>query len=93
MRQVVKVLLECVIRFSIYFRWYAFPNFCTQMSRPFAYVVRISSKASATAVVNPYALFFQGTLGLREISENISSRVNDMETAPNIISVMLILKI
>ena len=44
-----RVLLKCVIRCSISFRWYAFPNFCTQTSRPLAYGVRISPKASATA--------------------------------------------
>ena len=49
----VKVLLECPIRFSTSNRWYAFPNFCTQISRPHAYGVHISSKASATAVT-PY---------------------------------------
>ena len=27
-------LLKCGICFSISFRWYAFPNFCTQISRP-----------------------------------------------------------
>ena len=46
---VVKVLLKCVISFSISLRCYAFPSFCTQISRPLAYSVRISSKASATA--------------------------------------------
>ena len=30
MNPVVKVLFKCVIRFSISFRWCAFPNFCTQ---------------------------------------------------------------
>ena len=52
MNLVVKVLLQCVIRFSISFRWHAFPKFCTQISRPLAYGVRISSRASATAVVS-----------------------------------------
>ena len=45
----ILVVLKCGIRFSISFRWYAFPNFRTQISRPLAYSVRISSKASATA--------------------------------------------
>ena len=49
MNLMVKVLLKSGIRFSISFRWYAFQNFCTQISRPLAYGVRISSKASATA--------------------------------------------
>ena len=49
MNPAVNVLLKCVIRFSISCRWYAFPNFCTQISRPLAYGVRVSSKASATA--------------------------------------------
>ena len=35
--------------FLYFFRWYAFPNFSTQISRPLACGVRISSKASATA--------------------------------------------
>ena len=46
-----KVLFKCVIRFSLSFRWYAFSNFCTQISRPLAHGVRISSKASATAAL------------------------------------------
>ena len=50
MNLVVKVPLNCVIYFSISFRWCAFPNFCSHISRPLAYGVRISSKASATAV-------------------------------------------
>ena len=50
MNSAAKVLLKCGIRFSISFRWYAFPIFCTQVSRPLAYGVRISSKSSATAV-------------------------------------------
>ena len=37
MNQMVSVLLKYVIRFSISFRWCAFPNFCTQNSRPLAY--------------------------------------------------------
>ena len=36
-------------RFPIYFRWYAFPNFCMQISRSLAYGVHVSSNASATA--------------------------------------------
>ena len=36
MNSVVKVLLKWGIRSSIYFRWYAFPNFCTQICRPLA---------------------------------------------------------
>ena len=47
----VKVLLKCVIRLSISFRCYAFAYFRTQISRPLAYGVRISSIASATAVL------------------------------------------
>ena len=43
----VKVLLKCVIRFSISFCWYIFLNFCTNISRPLAYCVCIS-KASMT---------------------------------------------
>ena len=46
------MLLKCVIRFSISFRWYAFPNFRTQISCPLSYGVRISSKASATAGIS-----------------------------------------
>ena len=34
MNPVVKVLLKCVICFSISFHQYAFWNFCTQISRP-----------------------------------------------------------
>ena len=49
MNLVVKVLLKFIICFSISFRWYTFPNFCTQISCPLAYGVCISSKASATA--------------------------------------------
>ena len=41
---------KCAIHFAISFRWYAFPNFCTQISRPLAYGERISSKGSTTAV-------------------------------------------
>ena len=44
---VVKVLLKCVIRFSISFRWTHFR--LRKISRPLAYGVRISWKASATA--------------------------------------------
>ena len=36
------------------FRWYAFRNFSTQISRPLAYGVRISSKASVTAGLLPF---------------------------------------
>ena len=43
-----KVLLKCVIPFSTFFRWYAFPNFWTQNYLQLAYGVRISSKSSAT---------------------------------------------
>ena len=49
MNRVVKMLLKCVNGFSISFRWYAFSNFWTQVSRPLADGVPISSKASATA--------------------------------------------
>ena len=49
MNLVVKVLLKCVIHFFISFPWYAFPNFCTQISRPLAYSAHISSKAGGTA--------------------------------------------
>ena len=35
----------------LYFVWYPFPNFCTRISRPLAYSVRISSKACATPVI------------------------------------------
>ena len=49
MNTVVKVLLRCVIRFLVPFRWYAFPDFCLQISHPLVYGVRTSSKASATA--------------------------------------------
>ena len=49
MNLLVKVQWKSGIRFSISFRWYAFPNFCTQISRPLAYGVRIFSKVSATA--------------------------------------------
>ena len=49
MNLVIKVLLKYVISLSISFRWYAVPNFCTQICRPVAYGVRTSSKASATA--------------------------------------------
>ena len=52
MNPVVKVLLRCVIRFPISFRWYAFPNYRTQISRPLACGVRFSSKDSATAAPN-----------------------------------------
>ena len=47
------VLLKCVIRFPVSFRWYAFSNVCTQISRPLACGVRTSSKASATAGAHP----------------------------------------
>ena len=33
MNLVVKVLLKCGNRFPLSFRWHAFPNFCTQISR------------------------------------------------------------
>ena len=42
---VVKVLLKCSIRFSISIRWYAFPNFCAQISRPLACGVRTLLKS------------------------------------------------
>ena len=42
---------------SLSFRWYAFPNFCLQISRPLAYGVRITSKASATAVFYVFYMF------------------------------------
>ena len=29
-----KVLLKCITRVSTSFHWYAFPNFCTQITRP-----------------------------------------------------------
>ena len=51
-----KVLLKCSICFSVLLRWYAFPNFCMQISRSLAYDVRISSKASATAARSHYLL-------------------------------------
>ena len=60
MNPMVDVLLKCVIRFSISFRWYAFPNFCTQISRPLAYGVRTSSKASATAALLVPSLIAKG---------------------------------
>ena len=50
-----KLALKCAIRFSISFRWYAIPIFCTQISRPLSYGVRISLKASATAVLTRFA--------------------------------------
>ena len=40
------------------FRWYAFPNFRTQISRPLAYSVHISSEASATAAYQETAAAF-----------------------------------
>ena len=48
-----KVLLKCIIHFSISFRWYCTHfriNFCTQICHPLAYGVHIFSKASVTAV-------------------------------------------
>ena len=67
MNPVVKVLLKCVIPFSIYFRWYAFRTFCTDISRPLAYGVRISSKASATAgaVFHCHSTHWLISLGVR----------------------------
>ena len=56
MDSVVKVLLECVNRFSISFRWYAFPNYCTQIFRPLAYGVRIPLKVSATTASRTFRL-------------------------------------
>ena len=56
MDSVVKVLLECVNRFSISFRWYAFPNFCTQIFRPLAYGVRIPLKVGATIASRTFRL-------------------------------------
>ena len=44
-----KVLLK--LEPFVLFYWYTFPNFCTQISRPLAYSVRISSKASANTVI------------------------------------------
>ena len=46
---VAKSLLKCVIRFSISFPLYTFPNSCLQISCPLAYSVHISSKASVAA--------------------------------------------
>ena len=51
-RWIWKVLLKCVICLSISFRWYALPNFRTQISRPLAYGVCISSKATAVSKIN-----------------------------------------
>ena len=48
MNPVVQVLLKCAIHFSISFHWYAFLNFCTQISRQLVYGVHVSSKASVT---------------------------------------------
>ena len=45
---------------NISFRWYAFPNFCTQISRPLAYGVRTSSKASVTAALLVPSLIAKG---------------------------------
>ena len=45
-----KVLLKRGIRFSLSFLWSTSPIFFTQVYRPLAYGVRISSKASTTAV-------------------------------------------
>ena len=49
MNPVVKVLLKCVIRFSISLPCFAF-SVCKFLEGPLAYGVRISSKTSATAV-------------------------------------------
>ena len=55
-----KVLLKCIICFSISFRWYTFPNFCTQICYPLVCSVCISSKASVTAdLVNCFMLIFK----------------------------------
>ena len=69
----VKQNIKCGIRFSISFRWYAIPNFCTQISRPLTYGIRISSKASTTAGSWEWVecLFYKGTrcscLGLENL--------------------------
>ena len=49
MNPLVKVLLKCVFRFFFFFRWYTFPNFCTQILSSGG---PTSSKASATAAPN-----------------------------------------
>ena len=54
MNPVVKVVLTCVIRFSISFRWW--PNFCTQICPPLVGSVHISWKASKTAESTVYTL-------------------------------------
>ena len=48
---------------SVSFRWCAFLNFCTHISRPLGYGVRISSNASVTAdVLRMYCTYqFQGS--------------------------------
>ena len=46
MKPVVKVLLKCVIWFAISFRWYAFPSFRTQISRPLAELIIMKSSVA-----------------------------------------------
>ena len=57
MNPLEKVLLKCMICVSISFRWYAFLNFCAQISCPLAYGVRIPSKATMTADHSTVLLF------------------------------------
>ena len=66
----VKVLFMCGIRFSISFHWYAFLNFCTQVSHPLAYGVRISSKASAAADYSTNSHYLARTFLLTGLGEN-----------------------
>ena len=58
MNPVVKVLLKCVIRYSISFRWYAFLYLCTQISNPGLVKFFISISDTAT-----FASFKEEELG------------------------------
>ena len=53
---------ECAIHFSTSFGWYAFPNLCTQISRPLVYSVCISLKASVTADNHSHNVHFTRAL-------------------------------
>ena len=48
---VIKVLLKCVIRFSTSFRWYAFSNFCSDISRALAYGMRMKASRLSTELL------------------------------------------
>ena len=82
MNPVLKMPLKCAICFSISFRWYAFPNFCAPISRPLAYGVRTSTKASATAALTSKQGVVFGTLKALFDSVNGDAISIDQELSP-----------